>query len=151
MAEDPDTERKINENRNADTKQYSSHALRKESLHQPVIQPGEKKTPPFQRTTGRAPAEPLQPDHDWLTGESNIFKEEQREETAYREHAPFEAWGGPSTTAPLKNEDFFLDDYEYEEHINFLSEKLDRCKRLQWLLLGALLVATVANVLLLML
>jgi hypothetical protein len=122
----------------------------KPSLHRPIVSPGEKRTPPFRRTSERTPAEALQPDHDWLTGESNTFREETREETYSQPPTAFDAWGAPEASVPLRDEDFLSNEEYFEDQINFLSEKLDRCKRLQWLLLGALLIATAVNVLLLM-
>ncbi len=150
MAKGSDKETGTTGNRDTNTDTSNFRNSGKPSLHKPIVSPAEKKAPPFRRTFARTPADAPQPDHDWLTGESETFREETGEETVFQPSTAFDAWGELEDRVPLKDDAFFTNEDFFEDQINLLSEKLDRCKRLQWLLLGALLIATAVNVLLLM-
>jgi hypothetical protein len=146
MANNSDTERNDNGSKNAP----SADAFGKRNLRQQIIPPAEEKTPPFKRTPVRMPGEPLQPAHDWLTGEDKTSRGREKGETASQPRPAFEAWLEPANTKPSNDKDYF-DDNEAFFADDHAEQELRQCKRLQWLLLSALLIATVANVLLLML
>ncbi len=152
MAEGSDNKTGATGNRDTNTDTSYFRNSGKPSLHKPIVSPAEKKAPPFRRTSVRTPAEALQPDHDWLTGESNAFSEETREETFSQPRTAFDAWGAPEARVSLNDEDFFNSDEFNPDHklIDDVTVELRQCKRLQWLLLGALLIATAVNVLLIM-
>lgn len=150
MGEGSDKETGATGNRDTNTDTSYFRNSGKPSLNKPIVSPGEKKIPPFRRTSVRTPADAWQPDHDWLTGESKTFREATREEIVSQPRTALDAWGEPEAGVPLGGEDFFTNEDFFENQINLLSEQLNRCKRLQWLLLGALLIATAVNVLLLM-
>jgi hypothetical protein len=150
MAEGSDKETGATENRDTKTDTLYFRNSGKPSLNKPIVSPAEKKAPPFRRTSVRTPADTPQPDHDWLTGESTTFREATREETVSQPRPALDAWDEPDAGVPLRDENFFTNEDFFEDQINLLSEKLDRCKHLQWLLLGALLIATAVNILLLM-
>jgi hypothetical protein len=155
MAKDSDKEIGTAGNRGAGERAFSSNTPRKASLYKPVIQPTENKAPFFRRTPSRIPGEAQQPDHDWLTGEGKTFREEPWEQSVPQPqpHTGYAPWVEPEARVPLKDEGFFdSDDGFNADHnpIDDVKAELRQCKRLQWLLLCALLIATAANVMLLM-
>jgi hypothetical protein len=152
MAEDSDKERKYSGSGNAP----SSNTAGKRNLRQPIVPPGEEKIPPFKRTSVHTPGEALLPAHDWLTGEDKTSREREEGKTTSQPRPAVETWLEPANKNSFNDEDFFDDNEaffadDYYKNANHAEQELRRCKRLQWLLLSALLIATVANVLLLML
>ncbi len=160
MAENSDTERKGSGNRNANPDRFFSDAPQKRNLNRPIIEPDHNKGFYHQRPLKRAPAEALAPD---------FIKQNNGPET-YRDLGqglasppPFSrklSRNNPAGTGflePVGDPDIvYSDNGEYFENSNYepaddSEQQLQQCKRLQRLLLSALLIATATNVLLLLL